>query len=575
MIMTSSIVADDALTSYTAAPSRNISAGRRMSPAWTWALMAVLTIGIALRCWQYFANASIWLDEAAVARNVLDRHVLGLFAPLDYGQVAPPGFLLAVKLTTVVFGPAEWVLRLMPFVLGLIGLFVFPLVAQSLLDRPAALAATFMYATAIPLIFYSAAVKQYSGDVTACLVIVWAALRLLETTNLTRQRVLAFGGLGLVVLFFSQAAVFPLTAAGVVLVAEAFLRRREDKWTRFFLASIWAVEVLAAIANGYRSMTSVDRVYMHKYWAALFMPHGLAAAGAWLITIARTTFSGRMPNSTESLHYPFAVFGTLFLVSIVTLLWAHRAKGALIVVPIALAIAAAGVGAFPLATRVGLFMMPLYLLAVAHGTDTLSRMLLPRRAGAFGCLLLIPLAASALSGRLPPNRIEHIRPVLQYVATHRQPNDAVWVYYGAGQAFEYYQRVIPMGDDVQVGDCDRQNPRAYLHQVDVERGRPRVWFVIAHFAPQFRFDERGLVLTYLDAIGKRLDEFRAPDDRSPGVAAAYLYDLSAAATVPQVNANTFPIIGKFTPARWSCYGTASPIPRRNDAAVRAVMGLVK
>jgi hypothetical protein len=132
--------------------------------------------------------------------------------------------------------------------------------------------------------------------------------------------------------------------------------------------------------------------------------------------------------------------------------------------------------------------------------------------------------------------------------------------------------MIPISDDVQIGDCDRQNPRAYLHEVDVERGRARVWFVFAHFAAQFRFDERGLVLAYLDAIGHRLDEFHAPpDDQSPMVAAAYLYDLSDGGRLGRQDADTFPFAGKFTPARWSCYGTASAIPSRNGAAAKAVL----
>ena len=81
--MTSTALAVDAVEPNTAASGRRTSAGRNTSGAWTWVMLAILAIGMALRCWQYFANASIVLDEAAVARNVLDRHMLGLFAPLE------------------------------------------------------------------------------------------------------------------------------------------------------------------------------------------------------------------------------------------------------------------------------------------------------------------------------------------------------------------------------------------------------------------------------------------------------------------------------------------------------------
>ena len=50
------------------------------------------------------------MDEAAVASNVLDRTVPALLTPLDYGRVAPPGFLLAARLA--LFGTSEYSLRL-------------------------------------------------------------------------------------------------------------------------------------------------------------------------------------------------------------------------------------------------------------------------------------------------------------------------------------------------------------------------------------------------------------------------------------------------------------------------------
>ena len=73
-----------------------------------------------------------------------------------------------------------------------------------------------------------------------------------------------------------------------------------------------------------------------------------------------------------------------------------------------------------------------------------------------------------------------------------QPGDAVWAYYGAGQAFEYYRRTIPLKADVTLGRCDRGDPRNYLEQVDSQRGRSRVWVLAAHMSAAFRFDERGL-----------------------------------------------------------------------------------
>src|ERR1700752_919017 len=83
---------------------------------WGWLSLAAIVTGVALRVWQYAANPSIWVDEAAIARNVLDRHPSQLFGLLDFAQMAPPGFLLGIKLSVTLAGPSEYALRLVPFV---------------------------------------------------------------------------------------------------------------------------------------------------------------------------------------------------------------------------------------------------------------------------------------------------------------------------------------------------------------------------------------------------------------------------------------------------------------------------
>jgi hypothetical protein len=106
----------------------------------------------------------------------------------------------------------------------------------------------------------------------------------------------------------------------------------------------------------------------------------------------------------------------------------------------------------------------------------------------------------------------------------------------------------------------------------VERGRPRVWVLFAHGSASFRFDERRLLLSYLDAIGKRLDAFKAPpDDTTAGVAAVFLYDLSNGQRLEAAKADGFPITEKYTPQRRSCYGTQSFVSARSGAATEAVM----
>src|SRR3954463_11407711 len=97
---------------------------------WTAVAVVAMVVGAGWRLSQYLSLPSLMVDEIALARNVLDRTAPELFHRLEYGQVAPIGFLLAVKACTKVFGPSEWSLRLVPLVCGLSALPLFWYVAR-------------------------------------------------------------------------------------------------------------------------------------------------------------------------------------------------------------------------------------------------------------------------------------------------------------------------------------------------------------------------------------------------------------------------------------------------------------
>jgi len=65
--------------------------GRRLSHAEK-ILFVIVLAGATFRIRQYATNQSLWMDEAMIALNVLERSFAGLLAPLDMNQAALPGF---------------------------------------------------------------------------------------------------------------------------------------------------------------------------------------------------------------------------------------------------------------------------------------------------------------------------------------------------------------------------------------------------------------------------------------------------------------------------------------------------
>src|SRR5438093_1878315 len=87
------------------------------SPLLPW---LIIGFGITVRCVQYIANRSLWLDESLLALNIVHRTFLQLLQPLDYEQGAPVGFLMIEKASVQIFGNNEYALRLFTFLFGII-----------------------------------------------------------------------------------------------------------------------------------------------------------------------------------------------------------------------------------------------------------------------------------------------------------------------------------------------------------------------------------------------------------------------------------------------------------------------
>src|SRR5689334_7077105 len=136
----------------------------RATPSCGLALFLVAA-GIALRGYQYASNQSFWLDETALARNIIGLPLRDLVTrPLYFDQVSPRGFLLVEKLVTMALGSSELALRLFPFVCSIAGVLLFWRLAERVLTGCAVPFALLVYAIGIPLVRYAAEVKQDGGD---------------------------------------------------------------------------------------------------------------------------------------------------------------------------------------------------------------------------------------------------------------------------------------------------------------------------------------------------------------------------------------------------------------------------
>ena len=543
--------------------------GVAVSPALVAAVLAAA--GIGLRLWQYLANSSLWIDEAALARNIIDRSPVELLQPLDYAQVAPPGFLLAEKAIITLLGSSEWALRLFPLLCGLFAIVLFWRIAARILTGWAVPYAVGLVALGTPLIYFSSQAKQYSTDMAATVLVIWLVLWLRQGPSDVRRTLVA-AGVGAVTAWFSHPAMFILAGTGAALAVSSMTAgRREGYRSVLVVGTIWALSAGLAAALAFQNVPPPDRAYLDWYWSGGFMPVPPRTFddALWIwqrLTWLFGTFATTLVRTNGGLGYPWSPLFVLLAVTGVVTLWRRQRETALILLgPVLVTLMAAALHLYPFTGRALSFLLPVFLLATAAGADhALTNW--PRRLQFASPALLALMVGSPVYATLvalPPERVEHLRPVMAEVAERRQRNDATYVFYGAGQAFMYYApRFGLTRQDVVMGRCSITDMRVYLQDLDRFRGQPRVWIVATH--ARLEAAELQTMIGYLDSIGRRLDsiEVRATSNRRSTDAYAYLYDLSDGDRLRASSADAHPV--PVTPAdegaaRWGCYGTQSPL----------------
>jgi Dolichyl-phosphate-mannose-protein mannosyltransferase len=513
------------------------------------AFITIGSIGVFLRCWQYFANDSYFMDEIAVLRNLVDRPWRDLLTqPLAYGQLAPPGFLMVEKLLLNTLGSSEYSLRLFPFLCSVASVVVFALLVRGLLSRAAALGSLAMFAIAGPLILYGSQLKQYSIDVLCACLVSLAATRYASTRG--RFAAYVFGITGAVCVWFSQPAVLVLGSMILFLIAGEIWRMRREPGDRRILWALAAAGVSAAASMLFalRMFSPATRRYQHQSFQGGFMPRALPTSLSNLWPYAQLhSFFGS--NGIGVMAYPHpGIFTLLTAVGFGVLVFRRKLPGLVIAAPLFAVLLASAARQYPLTDRIILFLLPSFIIALAVSAETLASLAGPRGWVPWVVLsILVGFAAYPVLHRLPPYRLEPIRPAIEYVASHRQPGDKLYILHGAVPAFSYYgPRYEMVGSSTVTGSCRTDDPRQYFREVDQLRGSKRAWIIIGH--PFWLYHERENLLSYLDAIGVRRSTFVLaprrwiePENLFHAVE-VWEYDFSAPVRASSISAETFPLL---------------------------------
>lgn len=488
-------------------------------PSWDNAtLVAVLAaLGVLLRLRQYLFDRSLWLDEAMLTLNLIHRSPAQLLQPLDYHQGAPLAYLLLEKAVIGVTNSGELALRFVPFVSGILSVFLFVAVAKRLLSPGATAIAVGLFAVCGPLIYYSAEAKQYSSDVTVTLVLLLVASGLFRVQPgiIGTSAASLFAGLAL---WFSQPSAFVVAAIAATWLWVCVRDGDRSGGQRLAVFAVvtacsFALYYLVSLRGLIRDQPLLD------YWSgsfAPFPPHS-PAQFQWYLDSLFGMFSDPAGLTFTGIATVAGIMG------IRELSRNQHWKALVLALPIAFALLGSAVHRYPFRGRLLLFAVPSMLLLIAAGLDairTKTRVTAVPLGALLIALLFVHPAIAAARAFARPTGVEESRPVIDYVQKHRLDGDVLYCYYSAEPALEYYGyegliRPIP----TVLGVESRQNWTAYRDDVQKLRGI-RVWIFFSHIYYAGGADEERLILEDLDRIGTRVDSQHAVG------ASVYLYDLT-------------------------------------------------
>lgn len=496
------------------APPRGVGAAPARSRSVRYLTVGLVAVGVLLRLRIYLFNAPLWLDEVRLALDVLNRPLAPLTDHPGHAQLCAVGFVALTKLAVRVFGDGEHALRLVPLASALIAFLPLYGLARRCLRPAGVLIAVALLAVSPKAIRYAATFKPYSTDLAVAAALAWLGIRALDGP-LTARRAVLLAAAGAAAVWFSLPAVFVLAGIGLVLGGMALARRQ---WGRAAGLSavglIWAASFLAyfllLLGQTRKAPALLD------YWESAFMPlpPNSMADLRWFADGALAVF--RDPGGLSLVG-----LGALaFAAGILSLGTRRRGHALALVAPLLVTLLASGFRAYPFSGRLLLFCLPLLYVPIGEGADRI-RTGLRGRPGLIGVLFLVllfahPVGRAAANLAAPWTR-EEIRPVLSYVAEHREARDTIYVHYAAVPAYTYYapRRGLAGAPFIKGRRPDPEGPGV---PEDLARLRGRAWIVFCRARDQ----ERQALLAALDAMGGRLSHVEAPD------AAAYLYDLAPA-----------------------------------------------
>ena len=307
----------------------------------------------------YGYNRSLWHDEASLALNIIND--VNFFQPLLHNQFAPQIFMYITKLNTYIFGCNEMVLRFIPFIFGILSVFMFYFLSKEFLEKKVSiLLANALFAVNYHIIYYCQEFKQYSTDVFFFMLF----LLILSKFDITKMNIKSYFAFGVLIIFSTMISLPILFLISSWIVMEIIKYKINGLKKSFTFIPFFIVLFLYYIFVLSSAKYNVDLYNVH-FWDSGYIKFNLF----FMLNMIKNSYNYCFSPNNDAL--------VLFLISftgwyLIIKRMLNKDIYLLSFISFIFVLVASSVKLYPIDGRAGLFFTPVVLLTVAAVVDKIK-----------------------------------------------------------------------------------------------------------------------------------------------------------------------------------------------------------
>jgi hypothetical protein len=483
----------------------------------------ILAAGVFLSLLQFLFNRSLWLDEAWLSLNIINKSSLDLLKPLDYNQVAPILFLQIEKLFSTILPNSEYGLRIFPLLCywGAI-CFFYKIIKMRLHNVYAIIIALSLFVFNPTFMFYSSDAKQYMTDVMVLLAVFYFVLKdYKKETN----KYYVLGAVGVIAILISNVAPIILFVGGLCLLYDPlFVSKNKKILPLFAVFAVWVSTFLLYYA--FFIYNHPAKEFMVKFWAsqhenAFFNIH--KGSGLFLIEKMEMIFrilSCRLflPLSSAA-PFPNLIINKyiLMLLSLTGfVIFIRERKMKLIILtcaPIIMHLFLSGFHLYPFESKFILYTLPCFIISCSEGFGFIIKIIF----SSLKIKKVIPFAIVIpifffLSGYPVKIEREEIKKSIRYIQENIHEGENIYIYYFATFPYKYYDNIgfTNLKTPIIEGKYNRSGFYSTGDINELKRLRGKTWLLLS--------SDKGIA-EQVNSLGyKKIKEYKAKGSF------VYLYD---------------------------------------------------